>query len=186
LSATNSFTVVVNDLNFPPVLPTQTNLTLVGLASLVVTNTATNADIHAVSLNYQLMIAPTNAVIDTNGVITWTPVLAQVPGTNLFVTVATDYDPLAVNAASLSATNSFTVTVSPPLAIQSINVQNGTAAITWSAVAGQAYMLQYQTSLDGVDWSDLPPPVIANGPIAAVTNAFGGSSQGFFRVVLLP
>lgn len=112
LSATNSFTVVVNDLNSPPLLPAQANWTIVGLASLTVTNSATDPDIHVVSLTYTLINAPTNATIDTNGIIRWTPVVAQVPSTNLISTVAADYDPLAVNGQTLSATNNFTVVVS--------------------------------------------------------------------------
>ena len=55
--------------------------------------------------------APAGADIDTNGVITWTPTVAQVPSTNVFTTVVTDSNPWAVNAQHLSATNSFTVVV---------------------------------------------------------------------------
>jgi len=129
LSATNSFTVVVNEVNSAPVLPLQTNWTIAGLATLVVTNTASDADIPANTLTYTLVAAPTNAVIDTNGVITWSPVAAQVPGTNVFETVVTDFNPWAVNAQQLSATNSFMVVVDaihngpvlPPQADQTVN-----------------------------------------------------------------
>jgi hypothetical protein len=113
-SATNSFSVVVNEINLPPVLPLQTNRTLASTASLVVTNTATDADLPAESLTYQLTVAPANAVIDTRGVITWTPPPDQVPSTNTFTTVVTDYNPAAANAQHLSATNSFIVTVLAP------------------------------------------------------------------------
>src|SRR5208337_4026558 len=111
LSSTNSFTVVVNDLNSAPVLPVQTNFTITGLATLVVTNTAAEADIHSVGLNYSLISGPTNAVIDANGIITWTPVASQVPSTNVVTTLVSDYDPYAVNGQVLSATNTFTVVV---------------------------------------------------------------------------
>jgi len=40
--AINSFTVTVNEVNSAPVLPVQTNRTIVGLQALVVTNTATD------------------------------------------------------------------------------------------------------------------------------------------------
>jgi len=110
LSATNSFVVVVNDLNSVPILPPQTNRTLPGLASLVVTNTATDTDIHVVSISYALS-GPTNSAIDTNGIIRWTPVVAQVPSSNVFVTVATAYDPQAANGQQMSASNSFVVLV---------------------------------------------------------------------------
>ena len=54
---------------------------------------------------------PPNAIIDTNGLITWQPQPGQVPSTNLFTTVVTDYNPDAINAQQLSATNQFTVVV---------------------------------------------------------------------------
>jgi hypothetical protein len=131
LSATNSFTVIVNEVNVAPVLPSQRNRVSVGQAFVVVTNTATDPDIPPNPLTYQLLTAPVGASIDTNGVITWTPATNQVPSTNSFVTVVTDYDPLAVNAQHLSATNSFTVfvydhiptnhLVLPPQTNQSVN-----------------------------------------------------------------
>ena len=111
LSATKTFTVVVNEVNTAPTLPVQTNYTIVGLGTLIVTNTASDSDIPTNALAYSLAAGPTNAVIDTNGVITWTPVAGQVPSTNVITTVVTDYNPWAINAQSLSATNSFTVTV---------------------------------------------------------------------------
>jgi hypothetical protein len=111
LSATNSFTVVVNDVNVPPVLPTQTNQTIIGLASIVVTNTASDPNIPAATLSYGFLAAPTNAAVDTNGIITWTPVGAQVPSTNVFTTVVTNFNPYALVNQHLTATNSFIVTV---------------------------------------------------------------------------
>jgi hypothetical protein len=111
LSATNSFTVTVNEVNLPPVLPSQTNYIINDLSTLVVTNTATDSDIPVNPLTYQLISFPAGATIDTNGVITWTPTLAQAGTTNVFTTVVTDTNPPAVNATSLSATNSFTVIV---------------------------------------------------------------------------
>jgi len=56
------------------------------------------------SLTYVLQTGPSNAVIDASGIITWTPVVAQVPSTNVFTTVVTDYNPWAINSTNLSAT----------------------------------------------------------------------------------
>jgi hypothetical protein len=111
LSATNSFTVVVNELNSPPVLPAQTDRTIVGLTSVTVTNTATDTDLPTNSLSYALITGPPNAAIDANGVITWTPIIAQVPSTNIFTTVVTDFNPWAINSQQLTATNTFIVVV---------------------------------------------------------------------------
>ncbi|HSU55800.1 MAG TPA: Ig-like domain-containing protein [Candidatus Dormibacteraeota bacterium] len=123
LSATNSFFVVVNEVNTAPILPVQTDRTTVGLSSLVITNTATDSDLPANPLFYSLQTGPTNATIDADGIITWTPVASQVPSTNVFTTVVTDSNIWAINAQQLTATNIFTVTVSaihngPSLAAQ--------------------------------------------------------------------
>ncbi len=111
LSDTNTFTVVVNEVNVAPVLPVLADTNVNELATLIVTNTATDHDLPANPLSYALLQAPANAVINTNGVITWTPTEAQGPSTNMFTTVVTDTNIFAVNAQSLSATNTFTVIV---------------------------------------------------------------------------
>src|SRR5207247_2641846 len=116
LSATNSFNVVVTEVNTRPVLPSQTNRTINELTLLTVTNTATDSDIPANTLSYTLSVTSaagpvTNASISAVGVISWTPTEAQGPSTNTFRTVVTDYNPWAVNAQNLSATNTFTVVV---------------------------------------------------------------------------
>jgi autotransporter-associated beta strand protein len=92
--------------NTAPVLPVQTNLTINELSLMTVTNTATDADLPAQTLTYILLAGPTNAVIDTNGIITWTPTEAQGPSTNIFTTAVTDS-----GTPPLSATNSFMVMV---------------------------------------------------------------------------
>ena len=57
-SATNSFMVIVNEVNtapfWPANVPSQTNYTINALQPLVVANTATDADIPPVPLTYQL------------------------------------------------------------------------------------------------------------------------------------
>jgi subtilisin-like proprotein convertase family protein len=115
LSATNSFSVTVNEVNMAPFWPTnvpsQTNYNISALATLVVTNTATDADIPTNPLTYALS-GPIGASIDTNGIITWTPTISQV-GSFTFTTIVTDTNVFALVNKSLSATNVFTVFVSP-------------------------------------------------------------------------
>ena len=112
-SVTNSFTIIVEESNLPPafVLTNISDQIAVAGNPFVFTNAATDPDIPVNPLTYVLLVAPTSAVISTNGVITWTPVLAQVGTTNLFTTVVTDTNPWAVNTQSFSITNSFNVIV---------------------------------------------------------------------------
>ena len=70
LSATNSFTVTVNEVNSAPVLPDQSNRMIAELTTLTVTNTATDEDLPANVLIYQLVSPPAGASISASGVIT--------------------------------------------------------------------------------------------------------------------
>src|SRR5205085_904512 len=111
LSATNSFQVVVTEVNTAPVLPAQTNRTIAELTLLTVTNTATDADLPPNIISYALAVSNaaglvTNAAISPGGLISWTPNEAQGPSTNIFTTVATDN-----GSPPLKATNTFTVVV---------------------------------------------------------------------------
>ena len=124
-SATNSFQVFVNEINTPPNFPPPGQQTVNELTTLVVTNSATDSDIPANTLTYQLVSPPNHMTIDTNtGVITFNPDESQGPSTNTIMTVVTDYNPWAVNSQHLSTTNTFKVIVNevntppilPPLA----------------------------------------------------------------------
>ena len=104
--ATNTFSVVVNEVNTAPVLPVQTNRTVNELSTLTVTNTAPDADLPANTLTYSLLVSPAGMVISPTGIITWTPTEAQGPSTNTVTTKVSDN-----GVPSLSATNIFLVVV---------------------------------------------------------------------------
>ncbi len=112
LSATNSFQVTVPAYvpppNQAPVLPAQANRNVFVGVTLTVTNTATDPDLPAQTLTYELLQAPAGAAISATGVITWTPTTAQADDTYTFETRVTDN-----GSPPLSATNSFQVTVAP-------------------------------------------------------------------------
>ncbi len=80
LSATNSFMVLVNEMNSPPELPVQEDRATNELTTLIITNAASDHDFPAQTLSYSLLNAPTNAMISAEGLITWTPNEAQGPG----------------------------------------------------------------------------------------------------------
>ena len=74
------------------VVTVSTNLTIDTLATIVVSNTATDADLPANVLTYSFGTgAPTNAVIDPDtGVFTWTATAEQSPSTNNIQIIVTD------------------------------------------------------------------------------------------------
>jgi hypothetical protein len=125
LSGSTNFTVVVNEVNTAPYWPTnvpsQTNYITPALWTLVVTNTAADSDIPANLLTYTFSVTSTNpldppvtnALMDTNGIFVWTPTEAQAPAVYVVTTVVTDTNPWALFNQSLSATNTFIVTVVP-------------------------------------------------------------------------
>jgi hypothetical protein len=188
LSATNSFTVTVNEVNTPPLLPFQPDVILNPPQTLSVTNTAIDGDKPDNALSYELLTPPAGAAISASGLITWTPSPSQIPSTNVFTTVVMDDNPWALINSHLSATNSFVVRVmdypAPPV-ILSLTVSNAIATITWSSVTGKTYRVQAKDSPFATNWVDVPPDVLAAGSTASGYDT-APQSQRFYRVVLLP
>jgi hypothetical protein len=151
LSATNSFTVVVTEVNSAPVLPAQGNRTIVELSTLFVTNRATDADLPANSLAYSLLNPPAGATIDSTGLIIWTPTAQQGPSTNLITTRVTDN-----GVPPLSATNSFTVFVTdtngpPVISAQPSSRTNNAGTTATFSVAANGSALSYQWVKNGTN-----------------------------------
>src|SRR5208282_6221792 len=77
--------------NQAPVLAAIPNQTILAGRTLVVTNSASDADIPAQTLTYSLFSAPPGASIDSNsGVFTWRPAIAQSPSTQTVAVVVSD------------------------------------------------------------------------------------------------
>ncbi len=185
-SVTNTFTIIVEESNLPPVLPVIPNQVVIVPGTLVVTNTATDPDIPPNPLTYTLLAAPPGALIDTNfGIITWTPTLAQAGTNYLFTTVVTDTNQWAVNAKSLSATNSFYVTVLtglPPGPPQTNTVP--ASGINWIAVSvptnalDATNLLLFATNLPVNVWfsTNVPPSTTNASDVDLMPNATNGVS----------
>ncbi len=130
LTATNSYNVIVQEVNVPPTLPAIPTQTINELNLLIVTNTATESNIHSTNAGYTLVSPPTGMSIDANGIITWTPDQTQSPSTNLITTIATNGNPFDLINPQLTSTNTFTVIVRevnvapvlPAIPNQTINV----------------------------------------------------------------
>ena len=111
LYATNSFAVIVHEVNVAPILPGIANTNINELTQLWVTNTAVESNIHATTTSYALVNPPAGMAISASGVITWTPSQTQSPSTNTITTVVSNLDSFDTVNPALSSTNTFTVFV---------------------------------------------------------------------------
>ncbi len=166
LTDEESITVTVNEVNVAPVLTVPSNQTLNELTTLTVTNTATDVDVPANTLRFELLTPITGMTLNTNtGVMVWTPTEAQGATTNT-VTVRL-YDN---GVPSKAVTNSFIVTVNE------INVAPVLAAIGDKSVDEGVALGFTATATD----ADLPASTLTFSLVGAPAGASIGSSSGVF------
>jgi hypothetical protein len=163
--------------NTPPTLATISNRIIGAGVTLAITNSATDPDVPAQTLTFSLLVAPTNAVINTNsGVLTWRPLVTQANTTNPFTVRVADNGTL-----NLSATQSFTVTVSPLAQpqVSSIGLSGGQMVLQVSGDSGPDYQIQASTNL--LNWSAV---FTTNSPLVPFswTNTNTGLQMNFFRI----
>ena len=106
LSATQSFSVVVSEVNTAPVLNTIAAQTLNVPASLNIQATALDGDLPANSLSFALVSGPAGLTVSASGLIAWTPPPDFLPSTNTVL-----FRVLDNGSPSLSATGAFQVVV---------------------------------------------------------------------------
>jgi hypothetical protein len=169
-SVTNSFVVVVTEVNVTPVfVGTPADTTIPELTTLTVTNAATDVDVPANTLTYSLLNAPGNAVINASGVISYTPSESEGPVTNTITTVVSD--------GVVSVTNSFVVVVTEvnvaPVAVNdSFHITNSILAV---AAGG---LLNNDSDVDLP--ANVLTVILVSGPTNGVLNI---SSNGGFTYI---
>ena len=183
LSQSNSFTVVVNEVNRAPVLASIRNQVARPEIQLTITNSASDFDIPANRLTYSLDPgSPAGAEINpTTGLFTWTPIVDQLPSTNIVTVRVTDS-----GVPSLSDAKPFTIVVVSPPVIGGIDCSGDTVTITWSALPGIIYRVQFNSDPSESTWTNLPGDVTAQGSSAMKTDVIDGDPQRYYRVVILP
>jgi YD repeat-containing protein len=62
----------------------------------------------------------------------------------------------------------------------------GQVTITWQAVAGKTYALEYKDRIDDATWTRLTGEVTAQGGTASKVDASSAGSTRFYRVVVTP
>ena len=179
-SDAKTFQVTVNETNQAPVLAAIANRTVHAGTLVLFTNTATDDDLPANNLSFSLEPgAPPTAGIGTNtGIFNWQTSEAEIGSTNPITVRVTDN-----GVPPLSDTKSFNIAVLAPPAILDTSVAGGNFTLTWSAIPGQSYRVQFKNDLTDPSWSDLLPDVTASLDSAMKMDPLNGT-QRFYRVLV--
>lgn len=192
LSATTNFTIVVNEVNTAPAFtfPGSGDTFTVGVgAPLLITNSVLDADLPANGFFFTATTL-TNASFSTNGtefVLSFTPSAEQAWTTNTVTVTVTDTNAADATTPQLSATNTFTILVTPPLPTNSLSLAtNGLLTITINGQPGLTYLIQTASDLTSpIDWSDLLTTNASASPFSITeTNVIG--TNRFYRVLIVP
>jgi hypothetical protein len=143
---------------------------------------ATDTDMPAQTLIYSLSGAPAGATIGYySGLFSWTP--ASAPSTNTMSVIVSDN-----GTPSLSATQTFTVTVVKPPTLGGFTYGGSRFTFSWPTVADQTYRVEYKDNLNDPIWVVPADGVFTGtGGTLVYTNLLGGESpQRFYRVRLMP
>lgn len=181
-----SVVTFVGQANLPPMLAPMANLITNAGALLLITNTATDANQPAQTLTFTLLSAPANATFtplgnNTNAVFTWRPPVGLADTTNVITVAVADS-----GSPSLSATNSFTVTVNPliPPKFSSLSVTGGQVSLVVTGTLGPDYILWASTNLGS--WQALYTNYSPANPVTLVDSNSSASPFRFYRVQLGP
>jgi hypothetical protein len=179
-SNAKTFAVTVNEVNQAPVLTGISNRIVHAGTTLIITNTASDADFPTNTLTYNLASAPSGAEINaSSGVFTWTPDDFFAESTNtISVNVADNGTPPLNNGKS------FNVIVVPKPSVHSISVSETVVTLQWSAIPGATYRLQFKNDLGDAEWSNVSPDVVASENFVVKTDAIG-IGQRFYRILLV-
>jgi hypothetical protein len=144
---------------------------------------ATDADVPTNTLAFELLAgAPTGATLDpASGEFRWQTTDADVATTNTFSVRVTDN-----GSPVLADTRSFAVAVVERPLITGITVHDDVVSVSWGAVPGQAYRLQFASDLRSGIWEAAVPDIVATGETATHTNSIGTNLMQFYRVLVLP
>jgi len=182
LSATQSFTVFVLETNSPPTLDPIANRVVHAGSLIQFTNSASDSDIPTNLLTFSLLpTAPPAANVNpTNGIFNWQTTDIDAGTTNNITVIVTDD-----GTPPLSTNRTFTATVVAKPVIQSIVASNTIITVTWSAISGQGYQLQTNTSLELPNWVGAGANVLASGPTASASDVLDNTTK-YYRIRVLP
>ena len=97
---------------------------------------------------------------------------------------ATTLEFLFQNAPDAFGFDDVSVTTVVPPAFASVAASAGGVLLSWSAMPGFSYQLQYATNLAAPLWINSGGPILATNATVAATNSISTDRQRFYRVVL--
>ena len=180
LSDTKTFRVFVTDPNQPPILGPIPDQTVHARALLRLTIPASDPDGPANALAFSLKDPPAGAAIESpGGVFSWTPTEEQLGTTEIVVQVND------AGVPSLGANGSFRVTVIPRPTVK-ISVAEGRVLLSWGAIEGKVYRVEYSDQPGGADWEPLQGDITAKGDEAQQEDTLDAATgRRFYRVLCL-
>ncbi len=164
--------------NTAPALAAIPNQTVNAGATLVFTNTATDADLPPDTLTFSLFTGPAGAATTAAGVFSWTAPQVSTPQTNSATVRVTDN-----GTPQLNASRTFTIAVVPPPKLASCTFSNSALNLTWSTYPGKTYRLLYKDDLNAPAWTPLGPDSLATGTSLSGSDTNASSQQRFYRVM---
>jgi Fibronectin type III domain len=105
----------------------------------------------------------------------------QAGPTYYFVVVSVDAD----GVESMPSNEVHYPTLGTPPAFTSISLVRGRLVMTWNAVPGQAYQVQFKTSLEQRDWIPLGRVVRTAHTSAALSDNPIANSQRYYRIAII-
>ncbi len=181
LSATNTFTVIVNEVNVAPVVGALSDHTINAGQTINFSATASDSDVPANMLSFSLVSPPAGATITSGGQFNWRPGVALGNTTNLVrVRVQDDGSPV------LSHTNTFAVNVNSlaSVVLTPVEYLNGQFRFNVSGDVGPDYVIQASTNFS--DWVNLNTNLSPTLPFQFIDPAAGSRNQRAYRVRLEP
>ena len=183
-SATQPFTVTVSEVNQAPQLAPLSDVSVLAGRTLNLTNTATDADLPAQTLTFQLVTAPAGMTLDSgNGRLTWRPLIAQAGTTNTVTVRVTDNGP-----ANLTDTKTFSATVLKPAAPQLTTpaMNNGWFSFGVTGEQGPDYVIERSSALTPGSWLPLTTNLTPTLPFIWSGYEITNGTKNFYRARLAP
>jgi len=175
------FQVTVNETNQAPVLGPITNRIVHAGTLVLFTNAVTDADLPTNTFSFSLDAgAPALASIGAaTGVFNWQTSDANIGTTNDITVRVTDNGVPPRNDAK-----PFSIAVLARPSIVDAAVSAGNFNLTWTAIPGQKYRVQFKNDLTDLNWSDLVPELTANLDTATKSDSLS-VTQRFYRVLVV-